>query len=466
MVGLIAEISARAALAVIIACLSTIAFDALLTLGESRFQIVTVLAFYVYCGLVVILPSGRQLFHVLSIPILTQFLHLFQKYTFPAGANSLWRLAPFLLVDLYLIHALLRFKTNLTLPEKCAISSWIAINFLFIAISPNLQDTIAGAFTLFLITLPAYFLYLNILSKSPSFAPDLEQSLCLLFIILALGTFGLVFFGARYKESDVLLVTRNISDTNVTMAYFILLWPFVLFYIKRIGNMLPLTLLMTLMFSVVVMLSFSRGAVFIVAPYIVFSLFIGERKKRFFWLAAVGTGLGMAFTNLIGLVDADVAYSWELRFADLHSVGPVMRKLQEASGRTDIHRLAYNLFLESPVCGHGTASFEKLGPGYREAHSMLFTALAEQGLIGTLYLYSLFLGLGYRLLESTSFHRKNWLLTVALAAYLLFVHSVGSVFVIIPSKSLTINCIAPLLLICFYYYAKSSATSLADRNNG
>jgi O-antigen ligase len=143
-----------------------------------------------------------------------------------------------------------------------------------------------------------------------------------------------------------------------------------------------------------------------------------------------------------------------------------MRKLQEASGRTDIHRLAYNLFLESPVCGHGTASFEKLGPGYREAHSMLFTALAEQGLIGTLYLYSLFLGLGYRLLESTSFHRKNWLLTVALAAYLLFVHSVGSVFVIIPSKSLTINCIAPLLLICFYYYAKSSATSLADRNNG
>lgn len=272
-----------------------------------------------------------------------------------------------------------------------------------------------------------------------------------------MGTFGLVVFGAQYKGSTNLLVTRNITDTNVTMAYFILLWPFALLHVKRYRRPVLATILLILLFLSIVMLSFSRGAVLIVVPYLIISLAISEGIKRFMWVTAAVCGLIPASGNIAGLVNEELSYSWHLRFEELHTAGTVLQKLRETSGRADIHRLAFKLFLESPLFGHGTASFEILGPGYREAHSLFFTILAEQGILGLTYMYALFLGMGYYLLKSVRSGGKNRLLPLAFSAYLLFVHSVGSVFVIIPSKSLTINCIAPILLMCLYYHAQNAA---------
>lgn len=448
-----------ATLSVGIAWIATILFNSLLIFGESTIQTVFVFGFYTYCVLTLVIPSEHKLFYVLSIPILTQFLHLFQKYDFPAGANSLWRLLPFILVDLHIMSVLIRFKTGLTAGEKSVIALWIALNFLSIIISPNLPGIITGAFVLILFTLPLYFCYLSLRSECPSFSTDLERSLCLLFILLAIGTFGLVFFGAQYKGASNLLVTRNISDTNVTMAYFILLWPFALRYAGRSGYAFLLTLFLVLLLALVVVLSFSRGAVFIVLPYLFATLLNISNLKQAVWFASIGILLSAGFNDLLQLINEDLAYSWQLRFADFQAAGPALQKLQEASGRAEIRRLAYKLFLENPLYGHGTGSFELLGPGYREAHSMFFTILAEQGLIGMLYLYALFLGLGYFLLKTRVSGRQYRLLPTALCAYLLFVHSVGSVWVIIPAQSLTINCIAPLLLVCMYYYSKSICES-------
>lgn len=447
----------KAALSVSIAWLAATCFDSLLLIGESPLQSVLVFAFYLYCAITLVVPSENKLFHVISIPVLTQFLHLFQKYDYSAGANSLWRLLPFILADLYMLSVAIRFKTGLQNYEKAIFASWAVLGYLSIIISPNLAGIITGAFTLILLTIPLCFLYLGIISKHPSFPAQLEQALCLTFIQLALGTFGLIFFGAQYKGASNLLVTRNISDTNVTMAYFILLWPCALHYARRVRQSLFLTLLLVLLFVLVVVVSFSRGAVFIVLPYLAASLWITVYRKRWLWLAAIGLVLAADFGDLIGLINADLAYSWQLRFADLHSAGPVLQRIQEVSGRAEIRRIAYQLFLERPLLGHGTGSFELLGPGYREAHSMFFTALAEQGLLGTLYLYGLFTAFGCHLCKMATIDRRQLLLTLALAAYLLFVHSVGSVFIIIPAKSLTINCIAPVLLICIYYYSKSIA---------
>jgi O-antigen ligase len=455
MVRLIIATCTIAAISVGIVWIATMLFSSLLIFGESTIQTVLVFGFYTYCVLTLVVPSEHKLFYVLSIPVLTQFLHLFQKYDFPAGANSLWRLLPFILVDLHIISVLIRFKTSLTAGEKSIVASWIALNFLFIIISPNLPGIIIGAFILLLVTVPLYFCYFNMHSGCPSFAKNLEQSLCLLFVILAFGTFGLVFFGAQYRGASNLLVTRNISDTNVTMAYFILLWPFALRYAGRSGHTFPLTTSLVLLFAVVVLLSFSRGAVLIVLPYLLATLLIVSNLKQARWFVVVGTLLSTGFDGLLHLLNADLAYSWQLRFADFKTAGPAFRKLGEASGRGEIRRLAYELFLENPLYGHGTGSFELLGPGYREAHSMFFTTLAEQGIMGTLYLYALLLGLGYCLSKTTALGRHYLLLPTALSAYLLFVHSVGSVWVIIPARSLTINCIAPLLLICMYCYSKS-----------
>lgn len=454
MAKLIIAAGTKAILSVGTAWIATMLLHSLLIFGENSLQTVLVFGFYIYCMITLVAPSVYKLFYAISLPVLTQFLHLFQKYDYPAGANSLWRLFPFILVDLYITSMLIRFKRGLSGTEKCIIASWVMLNFLSIIISPNLPGIITGAFILFLFTIPLYFLYLNLLSKHPSFPADLERALCLTFILLALGTFGLVFFGAQYKNASNLLVTRNISDTNVTMAYFILLWPFALRYARRSGYALLFTPLLALLFTLVVVLSFSRGAVFIVLPYLLASLFRVNSWKHAFWLGIICLLLGTGLVDLVSFINAELAYSWQLRFADFQTAGPVLQKIQEASGRADIRRLAYRLFLESPLFGHGIGSFELLGPGYREAHSMFFTILAEQGLVGMLYLYGLFALFGRYLLKLAA-DRQHWPLPAALAAYLLFVHSVGFVFVIIPAKSLTINCIAPVLLICIYYYSKS-----------
>jgi O-antigen ligase len=210
-----------------------------------------------------------------------------------------------------------------------------------------------------------------------------------------------------------------------------------------------------------VTLSFSRGALFIVAPYIACSLLFGGGWKYFVCIGITFTGIYLAFDDIIQLVNADLAYSWQLRLGELQSMGNLLGKLQEASGRADLHRLAMDLFLESPLYGHGIASFEALGPGYREAHSMYFTILAEQGMLGIVFMYGLILILAKYTLTGASLT-----ILLALTAYLVFVHSVGYVFVIIPSKSLTINCIAPILLICIYHYACSNANPVSGCDHG
>lgn len=442
-------------LSVGIAWLVLLLFNSLLIFGESTIQTAFVFGFYTYCIVVLLLPSEHKLFYVLSMPVLTQFLHLFQKYDFPAGANSLWRLLPFLLTDLYMVSVLIRLKTEFTSVQKSLVASWIAFNFLFIIISPNLAGIITGAFTLYLVTIPLYFLYISMLSRHPAFPVNLERSLCLTFVLLALGTFGLVYFGAQYKSASNLLVTRNISDTNVTMAYFILLWPFAIRYAMRTAYSWLAAPLLVVLFTMVVVLSFSRGAVFIVLPYLLASTWSVSNWRLIVWFMMLGLLISAGFDRLIRLINPDLAYAWQLRFADFTTVGPALQRIQEVSGRAEIRQLAYELFLESPLYGHGTGSFEVLGPGYREAHSMFFTILAEQGLIGILYLYGLFAALGCSLFNTAASGRSQRILPMALGVYLLFVHSVGYVFVIIPAKSLTINCIAPILLICIYYYSKT-----------
>lgn len=456
------EMLAKAWLAMGIAWVLTTLIDPVTALGVGQGQIVVVFGFYLYCLIVLAVPSANKPFHVLSIPFLTQFLHLFQKYDFAAGANSLWRLFPFIVMDWYLLCVLVRFRTGLSRPEQTLLASWMIVQFLFIIISPNLEGVITGAFALFLISLPAGFLYFSLLSRTADFTYRLELYCSLLFIILALGTFGLVFFGVRYKGAENLLVTRNISDTNVTMAYFILLWPFAVRYASRMKFPLLATSLLVMLFVGVVVLSFSRGAVLIVGPYVAATLLIMGRFRHLLWFATSGIALYLGSDHLIRLLDVDLAYSWQLRFADFPLTKPGMDGLQAISGRAEIRKLAYALFLESPLYGHGIASFEVLGPGYREAHSMFFTMLAEQGLIGTLYLYAVLLALGRQLLQMARVGTEYWPFLLAFGAYLLFNHAVGTVFVIIPSKSLTVNCIAPLLLICLYYYSKRLCQKLGS----
>jgi O-antigen ligase len=459
MAGLILDIAKRIAISFVIVMVVGRSFGDLLALGESNFQTIVVLSFYVYCVLSLFLYSRHKLFHVLSIPILTQFLHLFQKYSFPAGANSWWRLLPFIILNLYFGHFLLQKRPTLSFKENLFLMSWLILQTFFLLISPNLANIAIGGFLLFNVTLPMYFLYLKTASKAVDFAQEVEKYLCLLYTILGLGTFGLVIAGSGYKGSDNLLATRNISDTNVTMAYFILLWPFVLLFCNRNRLSSVFTLAFFSIFIGVVIFSFSRGAVIIIIPYLLISLALIKNLPRFIWTILLVVIAAMYFpAGFLAFEHEDLSYFWQLRFGNSMSIASALAKLHETSGRAQIHSIAYDLFLQNPLIGHGTGSFEVLGPGYREAHSIFYTLLAEQGMVGVLYMYLLFAMFAAALYSSVQRGKEYGLLLLGFTFYLLFNHTVGSVFVIIPAKSVTINCIAPILLLCLYFYAESLRT--------
>lgn len=451
MAGLIIEICKRILASCVIASFLAAIITGLQTLGDNSFQSKAVIAFYIYCILVLFIPSPHKLFHVISIPILSQFLHIFQKYSFTAGANSVWRLVPFILLDLYFINFFARTRHSASRSQDIFILSWVCIQSFFLIISPNLEMIIGGAIIIYLITLPLFFLYLNAITPAIDMRPELEKYFFLLFLILGIGTFGLIHFGAVYKGSDNLLVTRNIADTNVTMAYFILLWPFALGYVRRQKFASALTLMLTCLFGLIVILSFSRGAVLLIIPYLFITLFLHGHYLK--WLILCILIVWLNFDNLFtGFQNLDLSYFWSLRFADILSSDSSWDRIQVASGRLEIQRIAYDLFLEKPLTGHGTGSFEVLGPGFREAHSLYYTLLAEQGMAGALYYYLVFVYILFNL--NLSHGSQNRLMLLAFVFYIIFNHTVGSVFVIIPAKSISVNCIAPVLLICVYFYCQ------------
>lgn len=431
--------------------------DEVLTFGDGRFQSIIVFSFYVYCAIVLFSYSPFKVFHVLSIPVFTQFIHIFQKFSFTAGANSIWRLLPFMILALYFVRFFIQNDTSVSRDQKTFITAWLVLQGFFLVISPNLEMILAGGMLLYLLIIPCYFVYFILIHGASDFRPELEKYLCALFIILALGTFGLIYFGAGYKGSDNLLASRNIADTNVTMAYFILLWPFALLYANRQKMAVLFVFVLSSLFITIVLFSFSRGAVFLILPYLIITLYLTGHFLK--WILFIMLIIYINGKRLLHFLEnQDLTYFWSLRFADVLSDNSFWSNLQNASGRAEIQGIAYQLFLERPVTGHGTGSFEVLGPGFREAHSLFYTLLAEQGLMGTIYFYALFAFLARYLVSNALKPRTQhyWLIPMALLFYLAFNHTVGSVFVIIPAKSISVNCIAPVLLMCLYFYPRNA----------
>jgi O-antigen ligase len=97
-----------------------------------------------------------------------------------------------------------------------------------------------------------------------------------------------------------------------------------------------------------------------------------------------------------------------------------------------------------------------LGPGYREAHSLWYTLLAEQGIIGAVMTYTLLGILLLTLIRNTvGVKGSSPVLLFSVIFFLIFNHSVGSTFIILTGNSISINCMAPMLLMTIYFYSKN-----------
>jgi O-antigen ligase len=446
MAELISDIFKRWIMSTLLGVVSMGIMGSSLDIGDNLNHRILVFTVLFYSLLILFIPSQHRLFHILSIPLISQFLHIFQKYSFPAGANSIWRLLPFLFLFIFFVHHFLHHPLDVNKNRKLLLISWVCFSILFLVISPHLPYIIAGGILLYILILPGYFLYLHQASSRHFFIADLERYLCLLFMVFALGTFGLIYLASSYQGSDNLLVTRNIADTNITMAYFILLWPFALNYSNNPKVPVLIQIIILFQFASLVYFSFSRGAFMLIIPYLLLTLYFQHRKGTVYWMVILGTIAYLYRTRLQETeMHHSMTYFWSLRFSDTLVQSDFWNRIQQQSGRVDIQQIAYTLFLDSPILGNGIGSFEMLGPGFREAHSMYYTLLAEVGALGSIYFYALFLLLWWHLF-------RNKIMLIALLFFLLFNHTVGMVFIIIPAKSISINCFAPMLLLCMYFY--------------
>lgn len=451
MAELIADIIKKWVTAILLGLLFMGILHPSIHLGDGFSHQVLIFSILIYCLMILFIPSRHILFHVLSIPFITQFLHIFQKYSFPAGANSIWRLLPFLFLLIYFLHHFLHHPLHIQKNKVLFLVSWICFSIFFLIISPHLPNIIAGGTLLYVLILPSYFLYLQQASIHSQFRTNLEMYLCILFIVLAFGTFCLIHLASTYQGSDNLLVTRNIADTNITMAYFILLWPFALNHSNQPKSHAMIQIVIIFQFAGLVLFSFSRGAFILIIPYLLATLYLQHRKSTVKWIAFIA-GLAYLYRSRLQNMELhhDMTYFWSLRFSDTWIQSDFWNRIQHHSGRVDIQQIAYTLFLDSPMMGHGIGSFEILGPGFREAHSMFYTLLAEVGAAGSIYFYSIFIFLSI-------FLCKDKIMLSALIFFLLFNHTVGMVFIIIPAKSISINCVAPILLLCIYFYTSSKS---------
>jgi O-antigen ligase len=455
MVDVIREIIQKIAISLALtAILSMLAMN-LLHLGESSFQSLGVIFFIIYTVVSLFTFSRHKLFFVLSVPIFAQFFHIFQRYHFSTGGNSLWRLIPFIILDTYLVHFLASTPRRSGGNYSVVILIWLISSSLFLAISPNLSQIVFGGIVMYVLTIPLLFVYLHTAAQATDFSKETEKYVSILFVLFCLGSIGLVYLGAGYKGTDNLWATRNIADTNTTMAYFILLWPFSIQHAVKAQWSALGKIALTALFLAIVTLSFSRGALLIVLPYILLTCMNNPGFINFKWIIPLGVSVCFYFSDILTYISQlDLMYFWTLRFADIGSFSVMVNNLDRLSGRSEIHETAYQLFKQKPLFGHGTGSFEVLGPGYREAHSLWFTLLAEQGMMGVTLIYSLLCGLLFTLIRNRHATRNtNFLLS--LIFFLIFNHTVGSTFVILTGKSISINCIAPMLLLVIYFHSKS-----------
>ena len=121
----------------------------------------------------------------------------------------------------------------------------------------------------------------------------------------------------------------------------------------------------------------------------------------------------------------------------------------DSFARDQLRNEALRLWRQDPLIGQGYGGFGAWSVrGYNDAHSLTFTTLAENGLIGLGLLYGLIGFLALRLLRlakaSSSF-------LLSFLAWLVAMHSVGGNLSVLSPHGFNINAINGVLLVTYLF---------------
>ncbi|MEX2283735.1 MAG: O-antigen ligase family protein [Gemmatimonadota bacterium] len=399
---------------------------------------------------------------ILLIPFIAQFYQIILGWDVTLGAASFLRLLPFAIMALTLMLAIDRDRPEITYGEAAGFWIWELSCLLSYVAAWGVSRPVVAlvAFALHALLVPLIYLFVKgRLTRDGEGARQMMAALLVGFVMLAWGSVIVSFVALGYRGSDSLLVARNANDGNNVLAYLLLAWPFVVLAALTWNRKSIPFLAATFLASVALL--FSRGGLALVPPLMIVTGLIIARR---FSTTVVALSVGLLVVGLAWVqfgAEFALVELWALRFdTDLGALGGIPAivtvLLGQVSGRAEIWSEGIRLFMNEPIWGNGFGSFEALGPGFSEAHSLLFTTLAERGLIGFTVVYGLLgawlLGLLFGLRSAQPAVRPYLLVVVAtFACWFVFVHAVSSAVVVISEKGFMVNILGAMLLVMLFF---------------
>ena len=409
--------------------------------------------------------TNQSILLIILIPFLQQFYHIILGWEIAPGANSFLRLLPIIAMDVRILILLNNSNFTVSKIERTFLIFWLLFCSIWIIISPNFLNSGLGTTLIFFISIPTMYFFIK--SHTQLFNNNIAllfDSFIVGYIILAVGTLALPFVGLQYHNSESFLVTRNIADSNMVMAYLILMFPFVIESVSITNKWLSPIII--ILFILNTLLSFSRGSLILAVPLLLYSLFVQKIKLKNIILPFFALFL---LFNYIFLIKFDFIYLWSIRFNAVINDIPSFYKESlnliffgtAESGREDIRSVALKMFYEKPIIGNGFNSFQFFG-GYGEAHSIFYNTLAENGIVGIIILISAF-SLVLKNLFTWAIHEKSGFAKLYLVSYILFIIfnlNVNGAFYSVTTNDLKITFLGTILFLFIAFMPKISLDKL------
>lgn len=394
---------------------------------------------------------------IILIPILTQFYQVGLAWDFALGPQSLIRTLPYVSVACAIAAELWRRPVSLSRLEQVSLALCAGVGLLGWASGVDASPVGAFGFLAFAIFLPLLYAYLKQQFASEISAPaQLGASGLVGFVALTAGTFVVIRLGSGMSMGGVagLLGTRNVSDYNLIFAYLLLLWPIALTTASRFGAWCVGMISVLFLASAVVGLS--RTGILLVPLLVLIGLFaIYHRSPKGLSLAIVAMFVGIALMWTVVPNRESLGLVWAQRFnvgspeQMIDVLGRVKPGGDDSFARDQLRNEALRLWRQDPLIGQGYGGFGAWSVrGYNDAHSLTFTTLAENGLIGLGLLYGL---IGFLTLRLLRLAKASSSFLLSFLAWLMAMHSVGGNLSVLSPHGFNINAINGVLLVTYLF---------------
>lgn len=415
---------------------------------------------------------------VLLIPVITQFYQVGLAWDFALGPQSLIRVLPYFGVACALVAELVRRPVSLTRTEQVGMLLCGGVGLLGWVSGVDASAVGFFGFATFAFLLPLIYAYLK-----QQFATDvtagaqLTSASFVSFVALAVGTLVVIRLGAGMSMGGVtgLLGTRNVSDYNLIFAYMLLLWPIALLAASRYGAWCVGVI--SVMFLASAVVGLSRTGILLVPLLVIvglISLYRRSPKAMGSSLLAMVVTCALVWTVMPNRESLGLVWAQRFNVSSPQQVASIFSRVKpggdDSFARDQLRNEALRLWRQDPLIGQGYGGFGAWSVrGYNDAHSVTFTTLAENGLIGLGLLYGLFGFLGLRLLRLSfrpltdgSGSIIGFVFLVSFFSWLLAMHSVGGNLAVLSPRSFNVNAINGILLVAYFFVHRLSARAESE----